>query len=84
MMGQAKFRQKAMIAAIQGLLASGYDYDNQELVDTAIKLADALVLANTISGVENLKELDEDETGCVDDDEDDDEDNPFEYRGPKA
>jgi hypothetical protein len=55
-MDQAEFRQTAMIAAMQGLLAAsdGWcgDNDAKELVRRSILFADALLEANTIDEID--------------------------------
>lgn len=59
-MDRAEFRQRAMIAAMQGLLASsvGWAGDDlaEELARRAIMFADALLEANTIDDDQQDKE----------------------------
>jgi len=49
-MDVAEFRQRAMIAAMQGLLANPRfaDFDMMDIVKLSVQHADALVEANTI------------------------------------
>ncbi len=52
-MDRAEFRQRAIIAAMQGMLSSmpayyGHDYDAKKIAAAAQELADALVEANTV------------------------------------